>query len=192
MTADHLADGSVSGAKLEYGSVTGEHLADGSISGARLEYGSVTGEHLADGSVSGAKLEYGSVTADHLADGSIGGAKLECGSVTGEHLADGSVDEEKLSFQPVIAPLPGIGLLFGNQEFAFQGGIESMRIVVPFATSFADSSYTLIAMSDHASCNCVLGNKRPQEAELIVFRTRLGPEPRGTIQWIALGNKAKG
>jgi len=180
----------LSGAKLEAGSVTGEHLADGSVSGSKLEASSVTGEHLADGSVSGSKLEAGSVTGEHLADGSVSGSKLKAGSVTSEHLAAGSVSEEKLAFTPVAGPWPGVGVLFGNQSYAFQGGNETMKLIVSFPGAFADNSYTLVAMSDHPACNCILAEKRPHEAELIIYRTRLGPDPQGAIQWIALGSKA--
>jgi hypothetical protein len=101
------------------------------------------------------------------------------------------VSEEKLSFLPVTTQLLGVGLLFGNHHYVFQGGKESMRITVPFSAPFADNSYTLVAMSDNPSCSCILGSKRANEVELIVFRTRLGPEPKGYIQWIAIGGKAK-
>jgi hypothetical protein len=68
--------------------------------------------------------------------------------------------------------------------------MESIRLTIPFSSPFADESYILVAMSDHPSCACILGAKRAYEAELEVVRTRLGPEPQGSIQWIAIGTKS--
>ena len=144
-----------------------------------------TSEHLVDGSVSGAKLEQGSVTSEHLADGSVSGAKLEQGSVTSEHLVDGSVSGAKLAFLPVAAQLPGVTMAFGSERYVFQGAMESLRITV-LLTPYTDDSYVLVAMSDHPCCSCFLVRKQAHEAELEVVRTRLGPEPQGWIQWIAV------
>jgi hypothetical protein len=107
--------------------------------------------------------------------------------VDGAKLAQGSVTPAHLAFLPIAARLAGVSLAFGNLPYVFQGASESIELTVPFEIPFSDESYVLIAMSDHPSCSCFLQTKREHEAVLQVIRTRLGPEPQGRIQWVAIG-----
>src|SRR5262249_24611847 len=105
-------------------------------------------------------------------------------------LKAGSVKKEHLAFIPLAAQLPGTSLAFGSQSYEFESGVKSLKIRINFAEPFVNLGYVLLSMSDHPSCYCYVSDKQNDYAELEIVRTKLTHDPRGYVQWIAVGAKA--
>ncbi|MFF2483994.1 WIAG-tail domain [Paenibacillus sp. NPDC058071] len=179
-------------AKLAEASVTESKLVDASVTGAKLAEASITESKLSDASVTGAKLAVGSVSSAHIADGSITLEKLAPGLFS-EPFAQ-QMDEEyvglsALTFNPVIAP-SGRGVVkqqFGLCPYNFIEQKEMLSVFIEFDEPFESDDYVFTASSDHPSCYAVIQNKQPDSAVVSLIRTRIGQEPSGCINWIAIG-----
>jgi cysteine-rich repeat protein len=90
-TADRLAPGSVTTAKLRDASVTNEKLASASISGADLAPYVLTAAHIAPNSIPGSKLRADDYSGGDIADGSVTGAHIAADAVTKPKIGGGAV-----------------------------------------------------------------------------------------------------
>ena len=202
VTTSKLADGSVTGEKLaaesirschlEAGSVTADKLAPGvltiSNSIGKIEEGGIIGLHLADEAVTSGKIAPQSINSVHLSAGSINEEHLNNEIINGTHIQASSINTDKLAFIPVTASGTKRAVLqqFGIAEFRFQGQ-EHLQIMITFDTPFTDEQFSFVAMSNHPACYTVLHSKEPTGAIVSIIRTRIGPEPIGFINWIAIG-----
>ncbi|HEX9659958.1 MAG TPA: hypothetical protein VGA18_06625 [Rhodothermales bacterium] len=82
ITADKLANGSVTTAKIQEEGLGGGAIADAAITPGKLADGAITAVKMADNSVGAGAIIDGSITADDLANGAVGAAALAVGAVT--------------------------------------------------------------------------------------------------------------
>lgn len=97
VTAEKIADGAITTAKLVAGSVTETKIADGAISTAKLALNSVTSLNIAPASVTNEKLGNDSVAEANLQDGSVTSSKFKTGAVNAAAIMDGAVTDAKLA-----------------------------------------------------------------------------------------------
>ncbi|HUF09627.1 MAG TPA: hypothetical protein VMO47_09920, partial [Rhodothermales bacterium] len=82
ITADKLANGSVTTAKIQEEGLGGGAIADGAITPGKLADGAITAVKMADNSVGAGAIIDGSITAEDLANGAVGAAAIAAGAVT--------------------------------------------------------------------------------------------------------------
>ncbi|MFC5648070.1 WIAG-tail domain, partial [Paenibacillus solisilvae] len=174
-------------AKLAAGVISAEALSDESITGAKLAKGAVSTETLSDGSVTSAKLAPGSVKAEHLASDVFGvtsvGQRLES-----EQLQDGSICAAKLDFTPIRSTAKQTAVQqFGLAAYNFAGQGELLDCTITFDEPFSNANYVFVATTDQTSCYAVIKAKTPEAVQVTIIRTRISPEPKGLINWIAIG-----
>ncbi|WP_415839980.1 WIAG-tail domain, partial [Paenibacillus endophyticus] len=209
VTGSKLTDESVTGSKLALGSVGSLQLMDGSVTGTKLTAGSVGSAQLIDGSVTGSKLASGSVGTEQIAPGSISADKLApdllsslipsvvasppeqiaSDSVGAVHIQQQSVELSALRFNPVItgSALGVIKQQFGLAPYSFAVQAEQVELIIPFDEPFADNRYVLTVTTDNPVCYAVVHSKAVDKAAIVIIRTRISHEPRGSINWIAIG-----
>lgn len=83
---------------LTNGSVLEAHLANGSVSGSKIQNGVITVAHLASNSVSSAQIIDGNVSLAKLASNSVDSNKLVNGSIINEDISNtANIDLDKIS-----------------------------------------------------------------------------------------------
>lgn len=75
-TVGTIPDNSITGTKIQHGTLTGEHLDQGTIEQTNLANGCVSTTELQDLAVTGAKLANNAVNTEKILDGSVTPAKL--------------------------------------------------------------------------------------------------------------------
>ena len=124
------------------------------------------------------------------------GSHLEAGTISRELLSPDLLQElAESKHTPVLAPVPApqpqqrqaVQQEFGLEPFSFDERDDQTDVEIVFSEPFADGHYALSASSDHSSCYVAVKSKLPDRAVLTVVRTRIGPVPSGTVNWIALG-----
>ena len=103
-------------------------VADGAISGSKLENGTVTGDKLADGAVTGAKVAADTLTAANIAPNAIGASELANSAVDAAALQDGAVTGVKIADSAVGRGIDKQSNVVGHEQSYFPGA----------PTSFAD------------------------------------------------------
>ncbi|MDQ6985947.1 MAG: hypothetical protein Q9M91_00930 [Candidatus Dojkabacteria bacterium] len=93
----HLADGSVSTAKILDSAITTAKLADGSITEIKIIDGAISSGKIRDGSILAIDLSNGSIITAKIADGAITESKIASNSISTDKLQNGSVTLDKLA-----------------------------------------------------------------------------------------------
>ncbi|WP_053377300.1 WIAG-tail domain, partial [Paenibacillus sp. FJAT-27812] len=154
---------------------------------------------LAALSVGTEQIAPGSITADKLAAGLLPEYSLGLATIQPEHVADGAIESRHiqeqsielsaLRFAPVITS-PGKGVVkqqFGLTPYSFAPQAEQVELIVPFDEPFADNRYVITVTTDNPACYAIVHSKATDKAAIIIIRTRISHEPRGNINWIAIG-----
>jgi hypothetical protein len=199
VTIEKLAPGIFGEGHISAGSVTKEKLAHGSVGEEQLSAGSVTMEKLAPGSVGNQQIAAGSITPDKLAPGLLPEYALGSGMILSEHIADCSISNDHiqersielsaLSFTPVITCFTGgvVKQMYGLSSYSFSPQAEQIEVIISFEESFADDRYVMTVTTDNPACYAVIHSKAADKAAITIIRTRISHEPKGSINWIAIG-----
>lgn len=94
VTADKLADDSVSSANILSDAVTTSKILDANVTEAKIATGAVTATKIADTSVSSAKIAAGAVTAAKIGTGAVTEAKILDGAVTDAKIGNRTLDDD--------------------------------------------------------------------------------------------------
>ena len=99
-----IADGSITGDKIESGSLNGSHLEENSITERELAPNSVDTIHVKDGAITNEKLAGPFDGSIIIGDGTIDGNQLAPDSIDGElHIQDRSIPGVKLQLNTITA-----------------------------------------------------------------------------------------
>ncbi|WP_244863792.1 WIAG-tail domain [Paenibacillus cisolokensis] len=143
---------------------------------------------LTDGCVTSDKLSDRAVLSAHLSEGIVGSEHIGSEAVCGSHIRERSVQFQHLAYQPVATASKEAALQqFGLCDYEFAGQSEQTDIPIKFEIPFLSEQYSIIATTDHPACYATIKEKRPDGAVLCIVRTRFGPEPKGTVNWVAIG-----
>lgn len=100
-------------------------VADGAISGSKLENGTVTGDKLADGTVTGSKVANDTLTADNIAPNAIGASELANGAVDTDALQGSAVTGAKIADSAVGRGIDKQAEVVGHEQEYFPGAPAS-------------------------------------------------------------------
>ncbi|WP_442952863.1 WIAG-tail domain [Paenibacillus sp. Soil522] len=99
------------------------------------------------------------------------------------------IELSSLTFAPVISTArSGVTKQqFGLSPFSFTFQEEQFEVIIAFEEPFVDNRYVLTATIDHPACYAVIHSKTAEQAKITVIRTRISHDPKGEINWIAIG-----
>lgn len=101
--SDKIADGAISGVKIENGAVTTTKIGDTAITADKVAAGAVTAEKIGANAVTANKILAGAVTADKIGANAVTATKISAGAVEAGKLAAGAVTTDKLAANAVTA-----------------------------------------------------------------------------------------
>ncbi|WP_127464554.1 WIAG-tail domain, partial [Paenibacillus pasadenensis] len=199
---EHLAEGAVDRSRL----------AEGAVDRSRLELGAVGSEQLAEGAVGSRHLQSGSIALSSLNEDVLEhfrqlaeagrqelAHELETWKARCQTMEDALARTEALcqklqaDVQDAAATLADAQARLaacrqtahGIVPFAFGETDAEVELRIAFDRSFGEAAYSLAVSCDHPSCSVVIRRKEADCAILAVVRTRFGPPPSGSVDWIA-------
>lgn len=104
VTANKLAEESITEGKIVNNAITNAKLADLAVDAAKLASGAVTEDKVGTGSITNTKLADLAVDAAKLANGSVIEVKVDTGAITNTKIADAAVNAMKLANGAVTNP----------------------------------------------------------------------------------------
>ena len=117
----------------------------GSIGGAQLAAGAVTGDRLAASSVGSATVADDSLTAADLAAGSVGNSELATSAVTRSKIASNGVGQSEITASAVTSSEIADGLLTGRDVGTFSGSFTlDFPLVAANRCTFLETDVTAV------------------------------------------------
>ena len=98
VTSADIADNSVASADILDGAVTSAKIANGTVAAVDIATGGVTGANILDGTVTAADIATGGVTGANILDGTVTAADIATGGVTSANIQDGGVAPADVGF----------------------------------------------------------------------------------------------
>jgi phage minor structural protein len=168
VTADLLADLSVSARKLAEQTVTSEKLAPGSVTNGKLDDGSVDFSKITNGAVGNVKLADLAVTVGKVVDGAINNKKLGDLAVSVDKIVDGAISNIKLGNKAVsvekIVDQAINNAKLGSLSVSYEKLMDNAVIAPKLAelsvdaTKLADSAVTATKIANLAVGNAAIQN----------------------------------
>lgn len=94
-----------------------------------------------------------------------------------------------MGFVPVVTSYAGgvVKQQFGLAPYSFEVQAEQVELIISFDEFFENTQYVLTVTTDNPACYAVVHWKAIDKAAITVIRTRISQEPKGNINWIAIG-----
>lgn len=176
VTANKLADQSVTEGKVVNNAITNAKLADLAVDAAKLASGAVTEDKVGTGAITNTKLANLAVDAAKLASGAVTEDKVGLGAITNPKLADLAVDAANLANRSVTEVKVDTGAIT-NTKIA-DAAVNAMKLANSAVTNpklanlavdaakLADSAVTEAKVNPAAITNTKLANLAVDAAKL--------------------------
>jgi hypothetical protein len=123
LTTSDLADGIVTAAKIEDGTVVAAEIASNAVTTAKINADAVTAAKIADNAVVTAGINADAVTGAKIADDAINSEHYTDGSIDTAHIADDQITSAKLGTGDMT--FPNGNLVFGTAGKGVYLGVTS-------------------------------------------------------------------